>query len=486
MNITLSAPLEHANRNRLEEIHEYRTEFERDRDRILYSKAFRRLGGKTQIFLPISHDHIRNRLTHTLEVSQIAKVTSNNLHLDTNLAEAIALGHDLGHTPFGHVGERTLNLICNNCEELHPYFRKMADDKKGFKHNLHGLRVVCSLEKSYRKQAGMNLTNFTLWGIKNHSKLNWDKYDSQKGEILPCNYNNDGKCFFHLKPTNCSNEKLSCSFYDQYDSFVMLNNHKQEAWSFEGLLIAFADEIAQRHHDVEDAIFMKIVTIKELTEIIESFFKKHFDKEDKKNFISLSKEKNEAYFLPLISRFIVNLLNKNLIEYSRQCLNAFSKKYYIKSKEDFAKSYKNVNVDEARNCICFETEFSKSQDKLHRFLKDRVLNSYEVQRMDGRGTYIIRKLIKAFLTNPKQLSNATLVYIENIYRGRTSGNKIVQDLTESEIGKLRAEIDSLSKKTSHVFQIHLLRGICDHIAGMTDNFAISEFKRLYGIEPVVK
>ena len=109
---------EKAKRNEKEKKHEFRTEFERDRDRILYSKAFRRLSGKTQVFVTGHEDHIRTRLTHTLEVSQIAKTIASYFGLDIALTEAIALGHDIGHTPFGHEGERILNFIMNGCEEI--------------------------------------------------------------------------------------------------------------------------------------------------------------------------------------------------------------------------------------------------------------------------------------------------------------------------------------------------------------------------------
>ena len=115
----------------------YRSEFDRDRDRILYSKELRRLNGKTQVFLATSHDHVRTRLTHTLEVSQISRTTSNYLGFDSNLAEAIALGHDVGHTPFGHVGERTLSLIMSGCDVLACFQKNMRPEDKGFKHNLH-------------------------------------------------------------------------------------------------------------------------------------------------------------------------------------------------------------------------------------------------------------------------------------------------------------------------------------------------------------
>ena len=108
-----------------------RTEFQRDRDRIVHSKAFRRLKHKTQVFLSPEGDHYRTRLTHTLEVSQIARTIARVLALNEDLTEAIALGHDLGHTPFGHMGEKVLNRICPH----------------GFRHNEQSLRVVEVLER---------------------------------------------------------------------------------------------------------------------------------------------------------------------------------------------------------------------------------------------------------------------------------------------------------------------------------------------------
>ena len=127
-----------------------RTEFQRDRDRIIHSKSFRRLKHKTQVFLTPEGDHYRTRLTHTLEVSQIARTIARALSLNEDLTEAIALGHDLGHTPFGHSGERGLNKIC-------PY---------GFEHQKQSLRVVELLEKDGR---GMNLTFEVRDGIANHT-----------------------------------------------------------------------------------------------------------------------------------------------------------------------------------------------------------------------------------------------------------------------------------------------------------------------------
>lgn len=143
-----------ASRGRLisEEKCDLRTEFQRDRDRILHSKSFRRLMHKTQVFLAPEGDHFRTRLTHTLEVAQIARTISRGLNLNEDLTEAIALGHDLGHTPFGHNGEEILNKI----------------HLAGFKHNVQSLRVVDVLENTSSRR-GLNLTQEVRDGIVNHT-----------------------------------------------------------------------------------------------------------------------------------------------------------------------------------------------------------------------------------------------------------------------------------------------------------------------------
>jgi len=133
-----------------EEKCDVRTDFQRDRDRIIYSKAFRRLKHKTQVFISPEGDHYRTRLTHTLEVSQIARTIARSLRLNEDLTEAIALGHDLGHTPFGHAGERVLDKLCSF----------------GFKHNEHSVRVVDKLEKDFK---GLNLTFEVRDGIRCHT-----------------------------------------------------------------------------------------------------------------------------------------------------------------------------------------------------------------------------------------------------------------------------------------------------------------------------
>ncbi|MDO5028501.1 MAG: deoxyguanosinetriphosphate triphosphohydrolase [Bacillota bacterium] len=148
-----------------EEESEVRTAFQRDRDRILHSKAFRRLKHKTQVFIAPEQDHYRTRLTHTLEVAQICRTLARALRLNEDLAEAISLGHDLGHTPFGHSGEEVLN-------KLHP---------QGFKHYEQSVRIVRFLEQR-RSGQGLNLTAEVIDGIRNHSGSN--QAFSLEGKLL--------------------------------------------------------------------------------------------------------------------------------------------------------------------------------------------------------------------------------------------------------------------------------------------------------------
>jgi dGTPase len=143
-----------------EEEHPYRSVYQRDKDRIIHSTAFRRLEYKTQVFVNHEGDHYRTRLTHTIEVAQIARCISRALCLNEDLSEAIALAHDLGHTPFGHSGEDALRILMK--------------DHGGFEHNVHGLRVVDVLEKRYSQFAGLNLSWEVRESIAKHNILSND------------------------------------------------------------------------------------------------------------------------------------------------------------------------------------------------------------------------------------------------------------------------------------------------------------------------
>src|SRR5260221_2384588 len=137
--------------------HPYRNPFQRDRDRIIHARAFRRLEAKTQVFTPGLSDHFRNRLTHTIEVSQIARTVASVLCLEESLTEALALAHDIGHPPFAHAGEDELN-------------RQMQRFSDRFDHNLHALRIVETFEQRYARFPGLNLTFEVREGIVKHSR----------------------------------------------------------------------------------------------------------------------------------------------------------------------------------------------------------------------------------------------------------------------------------------------------------------------------
>ncbi len=163
----LRFPLEGSRGRRYPEpVHPYRNEFQRDRDRIVHARAFRRLENKTQVFTPGLSDHFRNRLTHTIEVSQIARTVARALSLDEDFTEALALAHDIGHPPFGHAGEAELDRL----------MRRFGDR---FDHNLHALRIVESFENPYPRFPGLNLTFEVREGIAKHSS------DAVPAEYLP-------------------------------------------------------------------------------------------------------------------------------------------------------------------------------------------------------------------------------------------------------------------------------------------------------------
>jgi dGTPase len=155
-----------------EPVHAYRNDFQRDRDRVIHSRAFRRMEGKTQVFAAGLCDHFRNRLTHSIEVSQVARTVAVALGLNEEFTETLALAHDLGHPPFGHSGERELN-------------RQMAHFGKSFEHNRHALRIVDVLEERYARFDGLNLTFEVREGILKHSREIPKDAEPELQEFLP-------------------------------------------------------------------------------------------------------------------------------------------------------------------------------------------------------------------------------------------------------------------------------------------------------------
>src|SRR5580698_9312680 len=204
-----------------EAAHPYRNEYARDRDRVVHSRAFRRLEAKTQVFTTRFSDHFRNRLTHTLEVTQIARTVAGALGLNTDLTEALALVHDIGHPPFGHAGEKQLD-------------KRMREHGGRFNHNLHALRIVEQFEQRYLDHPGLNLTFEVREGIIKHSRD-----------------------------------------YSAAEFPVLVEYLLEERPPLEAQLIDLVDEIAYNTADLDDGFEARLLTVEQIMDGV-GLFARHF------------------------------------------------------------------------------------------------------------------------------------------------------------------------------------------------------------------
>ncbi|NLH83414.1 MAG: deoxyguanosinetriphosphate triphosphohydrolase [Phyllobacteriaceae bacterium] len=212
-----------------------RTPYQRDRDRIVHSTAFRRLANKTQVFLPHDGDHYRSRLTHSIEVAQIARALARAFRVDEDLAEALALGHDLGHTPFGHAGERAME-------------RAMADHG-GFDHNAQTLRIVTDLERRYADFDGLNLTWETLEGLVKH---NGPLVDAAGRPLAPA----------HGASGAPAELPWGLRAYARRQDLGL------STWpGLEAQCAAIADDIAYDAHDIDDGLRARLIDLDDLAEL---------------------------------------------------------------------------------------------------------------------------------------------------------------------------------------------------------------------------
>ncbi len=346
-------------RKHKEKEHEFRTAFQRDRDRIIHSTAFRRLEYKTQVFVNHEGDHYRTRLTHTLETSQIARTIGRALRLNEDLVEAIALAHDLGHGPFGHAGEWALSELMKN--------------HGGFEHNVQTLRIVEELEDSYVDFPGLNLTFETLEGLKKHPER----------------------------------------FY---------RRRAQRFRSLEADIVDLADEIAYSNHDLDDGLRSELLSEASLRDL-------HLWREAEKyignkyaSFSSRTQKKR------LTIRLMINRLATDVVEHSVKQIRRLG----IRSLDDLQKTRPPV--------ISLSDTGRRSLAELKRFLYQNLYQNYRVIRMTDKGQRFLKALFQIYLQKPEQLPPDALM------RRKKEG-------------------------------IH--RAICDYLAGMTDRFALDEYKRFF-------
>lgn len=347
-----------------------RSEFQRDRDRIIHSAAFRRLEYKTQVFVNHEGDLFRTRLTHSIEVAQIGRSIARHLHLNEDLVEAISLAHDLGHTPFGHAGQEALN--------------ECMKDHGGFEHNLQSLRVVDVLEERYAAFDGLNLCFETREGILKHCA---HANAAQLGDV--------GERF--------------------------LANRRP---SLEAQIANLADEIAYNNHDVDDGLRSGLLALEQLAEV--KLFAVHL-------------EQVRAAHPGLAERRVVH-------ETVRRMINALITDL-IRQTESNIRGAQPTSVEDVRDAatlVAFSPEMKAANRELKSFLHTHLYRHYRVMRMSAKARRIIHDLFAAFVDDPRLLPPTTRI--------------------QTETG--------------------LARAVADYIAGMTDRYAIREYRRIFAIEEI--
>lgn len=335
-----------------------RTHFQRDWNRIMHSEAFRKLEYKTQVF-PFGEglDVTRTRLTHTLEVFQIAQATSQALGLNSDLASAIALAHDLGHPPFGHSGEEVL--------------RELA----GFNHNVHGLKIVTELEHRY-PFPGLNLTTVVLEGMEKHD-----------------------------------------ADFTALGSYAFFSG---QGPTLESQVASLADVIAYRTHDIEDALNSGIL----MKDDFRAAGLELWDEVEDRVARYPEDIRTAQTTRTLIDLFISDVLAESVRRLAESDV------------DDLAKIRAMTNP-----LIAFSSVFDQKQSQVGEFLNEAFYNHYKIMRMTEKGKRVIRSLIEAYQANPKLLPP-----------------NVQQKYNAAEV---RRQV------------------LADHIAGMTDRFAIVEYRRLF-------
>ena len=436
-----------------------RGEFQRDYERIVHSKAFRRMVDKAQVFSASKGDYYRTRMTHSQAVAQIARGIATELNLNLNLTEAIALGHDLGHTPFGHQGERTLNdILCNKIPIIKNADQLFEDNFGGFKHNFQSIRVASVLEEEYFEIEGMDLSYQTLEGMLKHTSLR------KKG------------CAFKLDEFITAEEaKLELKYDNEFCS------------TLEGQIVAVSDEIAQRGHDLDDALSSGMLTLEEFLKYLE--FKKlsELKKKIDKLFKGMERETRKRKIFPDKNELMNSRITSTVLSYFINDVIAASKK----NMSDYSFDDFKANGYAVKERIIW---FSEAANAINQYLEtliaNRVINSSEVAMFDNNGAVIVTGLFKAYYNNPRLIHRGTQrrIYAEtrrftqNVVDFELGNHDVINDeiqkITTDDLTYKNKEMSSELKEEYKQKRKILVRNICDYIAGMTDTYAINEYKRI--------
>jgi dGTPase len=360
-----------------------RSEFQRDRDRIIHSTAFRRLAHKTQVFVYHEGDHFRTRLTHSIEVSQLARALAKALGLDEELAETVALGHDLGHTPFGHTGEDALDA----CMAAHG----------GFEHNSHGLRLVTELERHYADFDGLNLTQETIEGLVKHN-----------GPLIDAG----GRPRERYRERGVPEAILS---YDRRQSLSLA-----EFATLEAQTAAIADDIAYNAHDIDDGLRAGVFDLEAIRSVP---FLAGLLMEI--SHLHPGLEQSRAIHELVITRFIED----GIVE-SRARIAASG----VTCLEDAHRA--------GRALIGLSPALREADRDIKAFLFANMYRHPQVTRVREKADAVVRELFRAYFDDPETMPGAWA----------------------AKAGEGEAE---------------RARAVADYIAGMTDRFALGEYRRLF-------
>jgi dGTPase len=403
--------------------HPYRNDYARDRDRVVHSRAFRRLEAKTQVFTTRYSDHFRNRLTHTLEVAQIARTVAGALNLNTDLAEALALVHDIGHPPFGHAGEHRLNQL------MLPYHAR-------FDHNLHALHIVESFEQRYLAFPGLNLTFEVREGIVKHSR----DYDAAEYPEL-------SEYLLDLRPP------------------------------LESQLIDLVDEIAYNTADLDDGLEAGLITIEQIragSPLINNFYReiesKHPEARAQLIFNEALKRTLDYFATDLIetTRRNIEMIGIRNVDDVRNFMNRNAPRRGFPAREplpstgnsatgifvaypeptDALGKRSNILV---RRLAGFSTEARVASNQLKVFLFTILYNHPAIVEDRDRGVAALEELFRYYMDHP----NAMPAFYAN---------------AAAESAALRP--------VPHGTGAHLV--VCDYVAGMTDHFLLRTHKELLG------
>lgn len=395
---------------------DFRTAFQRDRDRLLHSRAFRRLKHKTQVYMPHTGDHPRTRLTHTLEVAQIGRTMARALGLNEDLVEAVALGHDLGHTPFGHSGESGLRTVLAGLEPACPLPDQVARTVGTFKHNYQSVRVVDQLEDR-SQHPGLNLSDQVREGILKHTS--W---------------------------------KVRAEFPLPESAGLRLDR----SCHLEGQVVALADEIAQQTHDLEDGLTSGAVSLEEI-ERLEPAATVIASLGD-----AYTGEPSRRRRAALLQRGLIRLFVTDAVGSSARRIRSVVHRHGICDRKGWLAISDRVSATLVRHSKPVAVMLAQLKSFIYRF----IINHMENNRREHRAHLVITGLFRAFHHNPLTLTDDVL----RRYQEET-GLPFLRDVPIPHV-------------PAHVSRYYhpdpaFARLIADHLAGMSDRYALEEFEALY-------